>query len=530
MRVSRRNVLATGGALAGLGAMAGAAGAAAKSLVAPYVRYDVWSADGQRMLKGYAKAIETMLALPVTHPHNWFRNAFVHYMDCPHGNWWFYVWHRGYLGYFEQTVRKYSGMSDFAFPYWDWSQKQALPEGMFDGVLTPVADAYAKYTKDLPTFDAFIKGEMEKYYNGMTAAQKHQQTLRGNNTFALLWDGVAATGAVPLTDRAFAETAIARYPTKQNPNIVPSVAKLCLPANIALGLAPTEFNSANSINSFTSVKAQSHNVAPPNGSVFSKLEGEPHNKVHNFTGGYFDKGDGTMTNPPFGNMTNNLSPVDPIFFLHHSNMDRLWTLWDEKQKAKRLPTLPTDKAELAQFVQEPFLFFWNDKGEPIKNGKAGDYITGDQFNYIYGPPVDRTLLDLIEDLKKPTATPRLLAAASDVRSVDALARWPIGLNVKQLQAVITFTRPADAAREYAVVINAPADLKSAGFGSPYYAGSISFFGAHANHMPHRVTYIVSLDMAVVAKAGGQMDLRLLPIGSGTDKPEPQIENVEFRGS
>jgi tyrosinase len=42
-----------------------------------------------------------MLNLPADHPQNWFRNAFVHLMDCPHGNWWFYVWHRGYLGYFE---------------------------------------------------------------------------------------------------------------------------------------------------------------------------------------------------------------------------------------------------------------------------------------------------------------------------------------------------------------------------------------------------------------------------------------------
>ena len=32
-----------------------------------------------------------------------------------------------------------------------------------------------------------------------------------------------------------------------------------------------------------------------------------------------------------------LSPVDPIFFLHHANMDRLWDVWTRKQQALRLP-------------------------------------------------------------------------------------------------------------------------------------------------------------------------------------------------
>ena len=58
-------------------------------------------------------------------------------MDCPHGNWWFYAWHRGYLGYFEQTIRSLSGDASFALPYWDWTQLPEIPAQMFDGPLTP---------------------------------------------------------------------------------------------------------------------------------------------------------------------------------------------------------------------------------------------------------------------------------------------------------------------------------------------------------------------------------------------------------
>jgi tyrosinase len=111
---------------------------------ARYRRYNVTSLEGQRALASYAIGVQAMLNLPPTHPQNWFRNAFVHLMDCPHGNWWFYVWHRGYLGYFEQTIRTLSGDANFAIPYWDWTQLPEIPQSMFNGVLTPTDSAYAR--------------------------------------------------------------------------------------------------------------------------------------------------------------------------------------------------------------------------------------------------------------------------------------------------------------------------------------------------------------------------------------------------
>src|SRR4051794_41145995 len=94
---------------------------------AKYRRYNVASAEGQKVLKSYAAGVEAMMKLPATDPRNWFRNAFVHLMDCPHGNWWFYVWHRGYLGFVERTIRDLSGDKSFALPYWDWTQSPQIP-------------------------------------------------------------------------------------------------------------------------------------------------------------------------------------------------------------------------------------------------------------------------------------------------------------------------------------------------------------------------------------------------------------------
>ena len=88
---------------------------------------------------------------------------------------------------------------------------------------------------------------------------------------------------------------------------------------------------------------------------------------------------------PYGNMTNFLSPVDPIFFLHHSNMDRLWDVWTRKQKALGLPYLPAG-ADLQTYSAEPFLFYVDGQGHYVgPNSKAGDYLSTDVFDYDYEP-------------------------------------------------------------------------------------------------------------------------------------------------
>lgn len=68
MPVSRRGLLAGTAAIAGLGAL----GVPAQALPNPFrwVRYDVTSKKGQDMLKSYAVAVQKMLDLPLSHPHN----------------------------------------------------------------------------------------------------------------------------------------------------------------------------------------------------------------------------------------------------------------------------------------------------------------------------------------------------------------------------------------------------------------------------------------------------------------------------
>lgn len=524
MRVSRRDILGAGAAATGLAALSPSV-AATK---ARYTRYNVTSPQGQAMLKSYALAISRMLDLSPTHPHNWFRNAFVHFMDCPHGNWWFYVWHRGYVGFFEQTVRQLSGNPNFAFPYWDWTELPQIPDAMFDGPLTPTDKQYLRYTQDLPTFTRVMRPSLEAYWNSLNAQQRQQQSLRGWNNFNDLWQnmlGYDSKGVYSAGDQAFAPTDRARFLTRANPKLAPKTAANCTPDVIKSGLSPVLFNSPDVPHSFTSVKVPNHNAMPAGRASFSVLEGQPHNLIHNNIGGAFD-GPGSWGDGPFGNMTNNLSPVDPIFFLHHSNMDRLWDLWTRKQQRLGLPTLPTDKAELAQFVDEPFLFFVRPDGSYVLNGKAGDYLNMERFQYDYGPAVSAPAL-------VASATPRATPPAAVLGTVTngtgtlalsaAAAATPVTL-------AITMTRPVgpNAPKQFDILVNAPPGVTEVSEDSPYYGGTIGFFGPPMHGMSHQTTFAVPLRRSPATGALGAtatpapLEIRLAaPAGS----PAPAVEAV-----
>jgi len=188
---------------------------------------------------------------------------------------------------------------------------------------------------------------------------------------------------------------------------------------VAAGLlAPKFYDPTTAFLSFTSSKTASHNTQPDQTTVFSVLEGQPHNLVHNDIGGV-----GAIDPGPYGNMTNFLSPVDPIFFLHHANIDRLWDVWTRRQISLNQPHLPPED-ELRVLSDEPFLFFADFKGDHILNGKAGDYLSTDRFGYEYdrlgfgeeliGPPKP------VAQAAAPVAAERVAANAASVRVPAAI--------------------------------------------------------------------------------------------------------------
>jgi tyrosinase len=147
------------------------------------------------------------------------------------------------------------------------------------------------------------------------------------------------------------------------------------------------------------------------------LESFPHNKVHNYIGGM----DSIPGPGPYGYMTNNLSPVDPIFFLHHSNMDRLWDVWTRKQQKMRQPDLPTGE-DRQKFEKEQFLFFVetkDGKSHFVGPREAGNYLSTDVFNYDYQPGSG-------EDVVTQAPSPAVLAASEAVPPVQGTVKANVG--------------------------------------------------------------------------------------------------------
>ena len=449
------------------------------------VRMNLSDPAAAKNLQSYQAAVGAMLKLPAADPRNWYRNAFVHLLDCPHGNWWFLPWHRGYLGWFEQTCRQLSQDPTFALPYWDWTgewiknhngQFLTIPPAFADpsSVLNPANPAYiASFQAFQTQFDPVVKA----YYGGLTAAQNAELKIRGFSTPADLWE--AATNM-------FFPPADARQPNFDAPTL-----RAVSPDTVLSALAATAFIDGPTAAGFGSDKAAAHSDSVG----YDVLEGQPHNLVHNAVGGFM------------GDM---LSPVDPIFFMHHSNIDRLWDVWTRKQQARNLPTTPQG-ADLATWQQEPFLFYFDHNGQPVPNGRAGDYVTIGRFDYRYQPGFGEQVVQ--EKAPRPAPAERTFAATLSKGTLDfqgpttATARVPAALThpadaaaAPPLFARVTIQVPEHTGgTRFHVLVNPPAGSRSVNFRAPSYAGTFSFFGSHKHghaHHDRTVTFTVPLTGAL----------------------------------
>ena len=230
--VGRRNFLKTGAAAS---IVAGSQIAIVTPALADYAvgptqrRNASTMAADDPILRGYRTAISRMRALTDVNPCSWFYQAAIHGTSDPRNltSWntchldptFFWAWHRMYLYFFERIVRKYSGMYDWAIPYWDWANpgQRSLPSPFRDSA-------------------------------------------------SLLFDSTRNTGV-----------------NAGNP--------------LSAGLATSVSNAMTGLNYFNAQSAV-------NG---------PHGSVHIAVG---------------GNMTAfETAAIDPIFWVHHAQVDRLWNLW-----------------------------------------------------------------------------------------------------------------------------------------------------------------------------------------------------------
>lgn len=248
MTISRRRVLLQGGVI-GAGVIAtGLPGrlALAQGQGVP-IRKSIHTLTwDDPIVRSLGNGVGLMKSIVADSPFNWASLANIHKQTCPHGNWYFLPWHRGYTVMYERLIRFMTGNDQFALPYWDWTTNP-IPPAIFTSPTTP---------------------------DGKT-----------NTLFE---------------------------PTRTWPATQPFPANVVGPAVLSQILGSPTYETFG-----TGMPAGQSDLDPSwirrGTGARSVLEANPHNTVHNRLGGY---------------MPTMLSPLDPIFLMHHGNIDRIWAQWN----------------------------------------------------------------------------------------------------------------------------------------------------------------------------------------------------------
>lgn len=196
----------------------------------------------------------------------------------------FLPWHRLMLLLFELQMQRVLNDPDVGLPYWDWTA---------DGALPPAGQPAAPLWQTTG-----IGGSGQPVTNGPFTSAAFRVRIESN-----------AVGQLQTTDRGL------RRELGQDPN----TRTLPTPAAQTTTLRQTRYDASPWNRSSTGFRNRLEGWAP-----FGM-----HNRVHVWVGG--DMGPAT-------------SPNDPVFYLNHCNVDRIWEAWlvNRGRTYVPAPTEPTD--------------------------------------------------------------------------------------------------------------------------------------------------------------------------------------------
>jgi hypothetical protein len=197
----------------------------------------------------------------------------------------FFPWHRELLRQFEIDLQIVSGDANLTLPYWNWTKEQTAANTGF------------------PFIDDFLGGDGQNLGPGNTSIHNYE-VLTGQFTagsWHLNVENPDSLGNRPgFLTRQFGIST--RRPSDDPHFPLPTSTNV----RNALGITTYDGSPWNSVNTLTTFRNVIEGWSGPSAI---------HNSVHLWTG---------------GTMLPATSPNDPIFFLHHNNIDRLWAVWMQK--------------------------------------------------------------------------------------------------------------------------------------------------------------------------------------------------------
>ena len=247
-------------------------------------------------------------------------------------------------------------------------------------------------------------------------------------------------------------------------------------------------------------------------SADSVIQGVPHGQVHVDVGGW-------MGQVP-------QAAQDPIFYLHHCNIDRLWNLWLAQGGGRN------DPVNDATWKAKTYTFF-NEKGKAVKMNDCQVLRAAQQLNYTYeGEPPQVTpdclklifpwwLYVVLEQI--PIPVPPILLGPGPVEipfdipglpRLQDLAGNDSQRILLQLDDVEADKQPGASWEVYVgLPSNAPATTDS-----PFYVGNVVLFGmgireeAHHDFKGAHFQFAINKALLEAKKANSKMTLRFVPHG------------------
>ena len=239
---------------------------------------------------------------------------------CPHGDWYFLPWHRGFVEMYEKAAAALMRNPQFAMPYWDWTTLRDYPP------------AFATPTYRGRPNPLFTPGEGDDFEPGGPIARNPLGPMVLTNSIV---------GQRQVIDRIYAETVYERFGTSRN-------------------------RMQHDLNA---------SWVPEGGGTQGILESSPHNQIHNQIGGFMQQSN---------------SPRDPIFLMHHSNIDRIWTTWNSLGRQNSTSSLWLNMAFRNNYIASDGSFYTR---------RVRDLLSASALGYTYDklPPPDARQADPVRE-------------------------------------------------------------------------------------------------------------------------------------
>lgn len=254
-------------------------------------------ADGINTYDRYVRVHMQAMVWPSPPTVNWWER------NQPHRGPAFLPWHREFIRQFERDLQRVANDPNVGLPYWDWTQDAANPQG------APIwAGDFLGGNGD-PNDNNYVKSGPFRYD---PQATERWRTVLADLTLQGVLQGFTQGEGLR---RAFSNT-------------------LALPsqADVDEVLSITVYDDSDWD---TAVQNSFRNV----------LEGFEGPGLHNIVHGWVG-----------GDMLPGTSPNDPVFFLHHCNVDRIWAQWQAKYPNK--PYLPESGGPPGHNLTDP-MYPWD---------------------------------------------------------------------------------------------------------------------------------------------------------------------------